>query len=110
MTQRQTKKVKKADSTEESWILNLYVAGQSPKSMAAFINLKKICEEHLAGKARIKIVDLLKNPKLAKEGQIVAIPSAVRTSPSPQKTVIGDMSNTEKVLIGLNIRTIKEST
>jgi circadian clock protein KaiB len=78
--------------------------------MAAFINLKKLCKEHLAGKARIVLVDLLKNPKLAKADQILAIPTVVRKSPLPQKTVIGDLANMEKVLIGLNIQTIKEAT
>jgi circadian clock protein KaiB len=96
----------KTDSTEESWSLRLYVAGPSPKSIAAFANLKKICEEHLAGKYRIEVVDLLKNPRLAKGDQIVAIPTLVRKLPEPLKKIIGDLANTERVLVGLDIRSV----
>ncbi len=86
------------------WILKLYVAGQTPKSIAAFANLNKICDEHLAGKYRIEIVDLLKNPKLAKGDQIVAIPTLVRHLPPPVKKIIGDLANTHRVLVGLNMK------
>jgi len=83
--------------------LVLYVAGATPKSIEAFANLKKICEEYLKGKYAIEVVDLLKNPTLAKGDQIVAIPTLVRKLPAPLKKIIGDLSNTEKVLVGLNI-------
>jgi circadian clock protein KaiB len=96
----------KTDSTEKTWDLRLYVAGQSPKSIAAFANLKKICEEHLAGKYRVEVVDLLKNPRLAKGEQIVAIPTLVRKLPEPLKKIIGDLANTERVLVGLDIRSV----
>jgi circadian clock protein KaiB len=88
----------------EVWDLKLYVAGQSPKSLTAFANLKKICEEHLKGKFRIEVVDLLKNPQLAKGDQILAIPTLVRKLPVPIRKIIGDLSNTERVLVGLDLR------
>ncbi|MEN6466093.1 MAG: circadian clock KaiB family protein [Syntrophaceae bacterium] len=88
---------------EEIWILKLYVAGQTSKSIAAFANLKKICEEHLAGRYRIEIVDLLKNPRLAKGDQIIAVPTLVRQLPPPVKKIIGDLANTERVLVGLDV-------
>ncbi len=87
----------------KSWQLKLYVAGTTPKSLEAFANLKKICEEYLKGEYKILIVDLLKNPKLTKGDQIVAIPTLVRHLPPPLKKIIGDLSNKEKVLVGLNI-------
>lgn len=87
----------------EVWRLKLYVAGQTPKSLAAFANLKKICEEHLEGRYTIEVVDLLENPKLAKGDQIVAIPTLVRNLPVPLRKIIGDLSNKERVLVGLNI-------
>ena len=96
----------KTDSTEEAWNLRLYVAGATPKSIAAFANLQRICEEHLAGKYRIEVVDLLKNPRLAKGDQIVAIPTLVRKLPEPLKKIIGDLANTERVLVGLDIRSV----
>ncbi|HSN23213.1 MAG TPA: circadian clock KaiB family protein [Methylomicrobium sp.] len=99
-------KKSKADATEEIWTLRLYVAGQTPKSIAAFTNLKKICDEHLAGKYRIEVIDLLKNPQLAKGDQIVAIPTLVRKLPEPLKRIIGDLANTERVLVGLDIRSV----
>ena len=86
------------------WELRLYVAGQTEKSVTAFSNLKKICEEHLAGKYRIEVVDLVKSPQLAKGDQIVAIPTLVRKLPNPVKKIIGDLSNTEKTLVGLQLR------
>jgi len=84
--------------------LRLYVAGQTPKSIDAFANLKKICEENLKGKYSIEVIDLLKNPKLAKGDQILAIPTLVRKLPEPIKKIIGNLSNTERVLVGLDIR------
>ncbi|MFO7460219.1 MAG: circadian clock KaiB family protein [Desulfatiglandales bacterium] len=98
------KKLDMPETSEGVWILRLYVAGQTAKSIAAFANLKKICEEHLAGKYRIEIVDLLKNPKLAKGDQILAIPTLVRQLPPPVKKLIGDLANTERVLVGLDIQ------
>jgi circadian clock protein KaiB len=99
------KKAKPA-STEESWNLRLYVAGQTPKSLTAFTNLTKICEEHLAGRYRIEVIDLLINPQLAKGDQIVAIPTLVRKLPEPLKKIIGNLANTERVLVGLDIRAV----
>jgi circadian clock protein KaiB len=96
----------KTNTTERTWNLRLYVAGQTPKSIAAFANLKKICEEHLTGKYSIEVVDLLKNPQLAKGDQIVAIPTLVRKLPEPLKKIIGDLADTERVLVGLDIRSI----
>lgn len=87
----------------ESWILRLYIAGQTPKSLTALSNLKKICEEHLAGKYTIEIIDLQENPGLARKDQIMAIPTLVRKLPPPIKKIIGDLSNTERVLIGLDV-------
>jgi circadian clock protein KaiB len=101
----------KAERNEkpEVWELRLYVAGQTPKSMAAFANLKKICEEHLAGRYRIEVVDLVKNPQLAKGDQIFAIPTLVRKLPPPLRKIIGDLSNTERVLVGLDLRPTTEN-
>lgn len=95
---------KKKESPKDFWELRLYVAGQTPKSLTAFANLKKICEEHLEGKYRIEVVDLLKNPQLARGDQILAIPTLVRKLPEPIKKIIGDLSNTERVLVGLDLR------
>lgn len=86
------------------WQLRLYVAGQTPRSLTAFANLKRICEEHLAGRYRIEIIDLLENPTLAKGDQILAIPTLVRKLPEPVRKIIGDLSNTERVLVGLDLR------
>jgi circadian clock protein KaiB len=90
----------------EVYKLRLYVAGQTPKSLAAFANLRKICEEHLAGKYQIEVIDLQENPKLARGDQILAIPTLVRKLPPPVKKIIGDLSNTERVLVGLDLRPI----
>jgi circadian clock protein KaiB len=87
----------------ESYILRLYVAGQTPKSMTAFANLKKICEEHLFGRYRIEVIDLMEKPQLARGDQILAIPTLVRKLPEPVRKIIGDLSNTERVLIGLDL-------
>jgi circadian clock protein KaiB len=92
---------------QDFYILRLYVAGQTSKSLAAFANLKKICEEHLCGKYRIEVIDLLENPQLAKGDQILAIPTLVRKLPEPIKKIIGDLSNTERVLVGLDLRPAK---
>jgi circadian clock protein KaiB len=89
---------------KKTYDLRLYVAGQTPKSIAAFANLKKICEEHLAGLYHIEVIDLLKNPQLASDDQILAIPTLVRKLPSPINRIIGDLSNTERVLVGLDVR------
>jgi circadian clock protein KaiB len=88
----------------ELWDLRLYVAGQSPKSLAAVTNLKQLCETHLEGKYRIQVIDLLQNPQLAAGDQIVAIPTLVRKLPEPIRKIIGDLSNTERVLVGLQLR------
>ncbi|MCB4791927.1 MAG: circadian clock protein KaiB [Elusimicrobia bacterium] len=88
---------------KERWMLRLYIAGQTVKSMAAFANIKKICEDHLKGKYSIKIIDILANPRLAKGDQILAIPTLVKRLPPPLRKIIGDFSNTQKVLIGLDI-------
>ena len=84
--------------------LRLYVAGQTAKSMRAIANLRKVCEEHLAGRYDIELIDLMKNPKLAAGDQILALPTLVRRLPAPLKRIIGDLSDTEKVLVGLDIR------
>ncbi len=87
----------------KTWELRLYVAGQTPKSMTAFSNLKKLCEERLKGEYHIEVIDLLENPALAKGDQILAIPTLVRKLPEPIKKIIGDLSNKERVLVGLNL-------
>lgn len=87
-----------------AYVLKLYVAGQTPKSVAAFANLKRICEEHLAGQYKIEVVDLLKHPKLAAGDQILAIPTLVRNVPRPIRKIIGDLSDTQKVLVGLDVK------
>src|ERR1700756_1013188 len=91
-------------ASSEVWDLRLYVAGQTAKSLAALANLKKVCEEHLAGKYRIEVIDLLVNPQLARGDQIVAIPTLVRKLPAPIRKIVGDLSNTERVLVGLQLR------
>ena len=87
----------------DGYNLRLYVAGQTPKSMAAMTNLKKICEAHLPGRYTITVIDLMKDPALAQRDQIVAIPTLIRHLPEPLKRIIGDLSNVEKVLVGLDI-------
>lgn len=86
------------------WRLRLYVAGQTPKSLAAFSNLKEICENHLKGRYRIEVIDLVERPLLSRGDQIVAIPTLVRKLPVPVRKIIGDLSDTERVLIGLDLR------
>lgn len=105
--QEQSKKriIKEKSSAAESdkWVLRLYVAGQTPKTITAFANLTKICEENLAGKYSIEVIDLLKNPQLSHIDQVIAIPTLVRKLPVPVRKIIGDLSNTEKVLVGLDL-------
>jgi circadian clock protein KaiB len=93
-----------AKTAKPEWELRLYVAGRSPKAVTAFANLKKICEEHLAGQYAIEVIDLLRTPQLAKGDQIIAVPTLVRKLPEPVRKIIGDLSNTEKVLVGLDLR------
>jgi circadian clock protein KaiB len=100
-----------SDTTEQElmakdaiWELRLYVAGQTSKSVTAFANLKRICDEHLAGKYTIEVVDLLESPQLAQGDQIVAIPTLVRKLPEPIRKIVGDLSNTERTLVGLQLR------
>jgi circadian clock protein KaiB len=88
----------------ENFDLRLYVAGQTPKAARAFANLRKICEEHLAGRYTIEVIDLLDDPRLGRGDQILALPTLVRRLPEPIKKIIGDLSNTEKVLVGLDLR------
>lgn len=95
---------------KEIWELRLYIAGQTPKSILALKNITKYCREHLDGKYTIEIVDLLVNPQLAEGDQIFAIPTLVRKFPVPLRKIIGDLSNEEKVLVGLNIRPVKKTS
>lgn len=99
---RITKQAKK--NKKETWELRLYVAGKTPKSVTAFDNLKKYCEEHLKGVYSIEVIDLLENPQLAEGDQILAIPTLVRKVPLPIRKIIGDLSDKERVLVGLDIR------
>lgn len=92
----------------EKWELRLYVAGQTPKSILALKNINKYCKEHLDGQYTIEVIDLLKSPQLAEGDQIFAIPTLVRKVPEPIRRIIGDLSNEEKVLVGLNIRALKD--
>jgi circadian clock protein KaiB len=105
----QAKKVRSTlrSSPPAKVMLSLYVAGDTPKSRTALSNLKKICAEHLDGRYRIKVIDLLKNPKLARDHQILALPTLVRQLPEPIRKIIGDLSNTERVLVGLDIESTK---
>jgi circadian clock protein KaiB len=88
---------------DEVWYLRLYVAGQSPKSLRASINLRTLCEEHLAGRYEIEVIDLVEHPSLARRDDIIAIPTLVRRLPAPLRRIIGDLSNTDRVLIGLRL-------
>jgi circadian clock protein KaiB len=99
-----TKPVRTKQKSHEIWNLRLYIAGQSSRSMAALQNLEKICDQHLAGQYRIQVVDLLKTPRLARGDQILAVPTLVRKLPPPLKKIIGDLSNVERVLVGLDLR------
>ncbi|MGZ4959846.1 MAG: circadian clock KaiB family protein [Methylomonas sp.] len=95
---------KAANSGEAEWELRLYVAGQTPRSLAALNNLKQLCEEHLKGRYHIEVIDLLVNPQLSRDDQIVAVPTLVRKLPEPIRKIIGDLSSTERVLVGLQLR------
>jgi len=96
-----------APAEPEIWELRLYVAGQAPRSIAAFTNLKKICDEHLAGRYRIEVIDLLQHPQLAAGDQIVAVPTLVRKLPEPLRRIVGDLRDTERTLVGLQLRTAR---
>lgn len=93
----------------DEYVLRLYVAGQTPKSLQAFANLKDICETHLQGRYRIEVIDLLENPALARGDQILALPAVVRQLPPPVKKIIGDFSDAERVLVGLDLRAVKKT-
>lgn len=97
-------KPKASKKKEEIWELRLYVAGQTPRAITALTNLKKLCEEHLEHRYTIEVIDLLKNPQLAKGDQIFAVPTLVRKLPVPVRKILGDLSNTERVLVGLDLR------
>ena len=95
-----------ADVPEELWELRLYIAGQTVKSVTALTNLRRYCEQHLAGRYRLEIIDLLQHPQLAEGDQILAIPTLVRKVPAPIHRIIGDLSNQERVLVGLDLRAV----
>ena len=99
--------IAQGDASSDQWELRLYVAGKTPRSVAAFDNLTRLCEAHLAGKYRIEVVDLLVHPQLARGDQIVAIPTLVRKLPQPIRKIIGDLSNEERTLVGLQLRPAK---
>lgn len=104
MVAQNTRAVRAAQAQKnEFWELRLYVAGQTPNSMQAFANLKNLCDTHLAGKYRIEVIDLMRNPQLAAGDQILAIPTLVRKLPVPVRKIIGNLSNTERVLVGLDL-------
>jgi circadian clock protein KaiB len=103
MTKKQPSARKKSMGKAE-WQLRLYVAGQTSKSIAALVHLKRICETHLAGRYEIEVIDLIETPKLAANDQILAIPTLVRKLPPPIKKIIGDLSNEERVLVGLDMK------
>lgn len=92
----------------ETWDLRLYTAGQTPKSLAAIKNLKRICEQHLPGRYHIEVIDLMANPRLAKDDQIVAIPTLVRKLPDPLRKIVGDLSDEDRTLVGLQLRRHQE--
>jgi circadian clock protein KaiB len=101
---RQNTPSSETEPAYEGQILRLYIAGQTPRSVKAFANLKKICEEHLTGKYRVEVIDLVQNPQLAAGDQILAVPTLVRRLPEPVRKIIGDLSNTDRVLVGLDLR------
>ncbi len=101
-TDQQAASTEAHDETER-WELRLYIAGQTPKSVTAIVNLKRLCEEYLAGRYKIEVIDLIQNPKLAAGDQIVAIPTLVRRLPEPLRRIVGDLSNTERTLVGLQL-------
>ena len=93
-------------TVNDKWVLRLYVAGQTPKALTAFSNLKRICEEQLSGKYSIEVIDLMINPQLGAEDQILALPTLVRKLPVPVRKIIGDLSDTERVLVGLDLLSV----
>lgn len=97
------------ETIDQTWELRLYIAGKTPKSVTALTNLKRYCEEHLQGKYQIEVIDLLVQPQLAEGDQIFAVPTLVRKVPVPIRKIIGDLSNEEKVLVGLNIVPLNRS-
>ena len=97
------RKAQPTKAGKDAWVLRLYVAGRTPKDLTAFNNLKLICEDQLKGKYRIEMIDLLKNPQLARDNQILAVPTLVRKIPEPMRRIIGDLSNRERVLVGLDL-------
>ena len=101
---KKVKRVTKPSPRKATWELRLYVAGQTARSLTAFANLKQICEEHLAGRYTIQVIDLMLHPQLAQGDQIIAVPTLVRKLPVPVRKIIGDLSNTERVLVGLDLR------
>ena len=107
MVAAQTKKAR--SEVDDRWELRLYVAGQTPRSIAAFAHLERICEEHLYGRYSIEVIDLLENPTLAVGDQIIAIPTVVRRLPAPMKKIIGDLSNAERVIVGLDLTAVSKS-
>lgn len=98
---------RKGERLEETFLLQLYVAGQTPKSVAAIRNLKDICEQYLRGRYEVEVIDLVENPSLARSAQILAIPTLVRRLPVPISRIIGDLSDTEQVLLGLNVKQLR---
>jgi len=102
-TNKKRRKEESVLTANDKWVLRLYVAGQSPKALTAFANLKKICEVQLNGKYSIEVIDLLVNPQLGVEDQILALPTLVRKLPVPVRKIIGDLSDTERVLVGLDL-------
>ncbi len=104
MSPTATRKRPASRPRRKEWELRLYIAGKTPRAITAFANLKRICEQHLPGSYRIEIIDLLETPRLAKGDQIVAVPTLVRKLPEPVRKIIGDLSNAERVLVGLDIR------
>jgi circadian clock protein KaiB len=103
-TKKRSSREHKPSTRKTIWQLRLYVAGQTPKSVMAFANLRTFCEEHLAGRYTIEVVDLLLEPQLSRGDQIIAVPTLVRKLPKPVRKIIGDLSNTERVLVGLDLR------
>ncbi len=101
---RQTRKPRKSKATEEFFDLRLYIAGQTARSLAALANLQRICDEHLEGRYRLEVIDLLERPQLARGDQIFALPTLVRKLPVPIRKLVGDLSDTERALVGLDLR------
>ena len=108
-TQKSNGHVPAPEGDSDRWNLRLYVAGQTPRSLTAFKNLKEICEEYLEGKYHIEVIDLMANPRLAKDDQIVAIPTLVRKLPDPLRRIVGDLSDEARTLVGLQLRRHQES-